>query len=126
MDTDVYKYIATGLYSPYRSIIIYSNKHYIMIMKLKNLFKEVKGQFGLSQMVPVVITFVIIAVAAVLGLQLLGDQQADFASGSAEYNATQDAIDGVSEFPQKLPMIAGVLVLVLIIGILIAAFSRLR
>lgn len=89
-------------------------------MKL-NFFK--KGQFGLGQMVPTIITFVIVAVAAVLGLQLLADQQADLTADSAEYNATTDAIEGVSKFPEKLPMIAGVLVLVLVISILIAAFQ---
>jgi hypothetical protein len=92
-------------------------------MKLKQMFKNIKGQFGLGQMVPTIITFVIVAVAAVLGLQLLADQQADLTSGTAEYNATTDAINGVSKFPEKLPMIAGVLVLVLVISILIAAFQ---
>ena len=90
-------------------------------MKLPKLFK--KGQFGLNAMVPTIITFVIVAVVAVLGLQLLSDQQADTVANTAEYNATADAIDGVSKFPEKLPMIAGVLVLVLIISILIAAFQ---
>lgn len=90
-------------------------------MKLPKFLK--KGQFGLNNMVTVIITFVIIAVVSVLGLTLLGDQQADLTSGSAEYNATSDAIEGVSKFPEKLPMIAGVLVLVLIITILISAFA---
>lgn len=90
-------------------------------MKLLNMFK--KGQFGLNQMVPVIITLVIVAVVAVLGLTLLGDQQADQTAGSAEYNATTSAIEGVSKFPEKLPMIAGVVVLVLIITILISAFA---
>jgi len=89
-------------------------------MKLPKLFK--KGQFGLNALSGVIITFVIVAVVAVLGLQLLGDQQDDLTAGSAEYNATTDAITGVSKFPEKLPMIAGVLVLVIIIGILVAAF----
>lgn len=91
-------------------------------MKLKNLMK--KGQFGLNALVPVVITFVIIAVVSVLGLQLLSDQQADLTTDSAEYNATNDAVDAVAKFPAKLPMIAGVIVLILIITILIAAFRR--
>ena len=89
-------------------------------MKCSKMFK--KGQFGLNALSGVIITFVIVAVVAVLGLQLLGDQQADLTANSAEYNATTDAIEGVSKFPEKLPMIAGVLVLVIIIGILVAAF----
>ena len=99
------------------------------------LLKNFKAQTGLNAMVPTIITFVIVAVVAVLGLQLLGDQADDQAAETltcaagnatdcnAGYNATQDAIDGVSKFPEKLPMIASVLVLVLIIGILIAAFA---
>lgn len=94
-----------------------------------------KGQFGLNAVVPTIITFIIVAVVAVLGLQLLSDQQADYVTNTAgcnstvttacgaEYNASVDAISGVSKFPEKLPMIAGVLVLVLVISILIAAFA---
>ena len=81
-----------------------------------------KGQFGLNNMVPAIISIVVIAVVSVLGLTLLADQQDDYTVNSAEYNATADAITGVSKFPEKLPMIAGVIVLVLIITILLVAF----
>lgn len=81
-----------------------------------------KGVFGLEALSPAVISIVVVAIVSVLGLTLLADQQADLTASSAEYNATSDAIEGVSKFPSKLPMIAGVIVLVLIIAILVRAF----
>lgn len=69
-------------------------------------------------MVPIMITFVVVAITAVVGLQLLADEQADLTSGTAEYNATADAITGVAKFPAKLPLLASVFVLVIIIGVL--------
>ena len=95
-----------------------------------------KGVFGLEMLSPAVISIVIVAVVAVLGLQLLGDQQDDLITNTngcnatvtsgcdAGYNATADAIEGVSKFPEKLPMIAGVIVLVIIIAVLIRAFRQ--
>lgn len=93
-------------------------------MKLPKLFK--KGQSGLNAMSGIIITFVIVAVVAVLGLQLLSDQQDDLTANTTEYNATVDAIEGVSKFPEKLPMIAGVFVLAIIIGVLGSLFLSRR
>ena len=91
---------------------------------MKELTK--KGQFGLESLQTVAITVVIVAVVAVLGLQLLGDQQDDLTANSAEYNATAEGIDAVAKIPAKLPMIVGVIVLVIVIVILIASFRRAR
>jgi hypothetical protein len=103
-------------------------------MNFKKLLGK-KGQFGLDQMLPTIITFLIVGVTAVVALQLLSEEQATYVTNTAgcnathvtacgaTYNATVDGISGVSKFPEKLPMIAGVLVLVLVISILIAAFQ---
>lgn len=89
-----------------------------------------KGQVGLETITPIIITFVIVAITAVVGLQLLADEQADLLTGAAgcnstdvsacaaDYNATVDAIEGVAKFPSKLPLLASVFVLVIIIGVL--------
>lgn len=91
-------------------------------MNLK-LFGNNKGVFGLDAIAPAVISILIAAVVAVLGLQLLGEQKADLTANSTEANATQKAIDGVAKFPSYFPMIAGVIALVIVISILVRAFQ---
>jgi hypothetical protein len=44
-------------------------------------------------------------------------------TGSAQLNATKDAVTGVGKFPSKLPLIATVVVAVIIIGILVKYFT---
>ena len=82
-----------------------------------------KGQFGINALAGVAITIVVVAMVSVLGLQLLGDTQDDLTSGSAEYNATTDAIEGVAKIPDKLPLIVGAVVLVITITIVVLAFK---
>ena len=84
-----------------------------------------KGQFGINALAGVAITIVVVAMVSVLGLQLLGDTQDDLTSGSAEYNATTDAIEGVAKIPDKLPLIVGAVVLVITITIVVLAFKSL-
>lgn len=84
-----------------------------------------KGQFGINALAGVAITIVVVAMVSVLGLQLLGDTQGDLTSGSAEYNATADAIEGVGKIPDKLPLIVGAVVLVITISIIVIAFKSL-
>ena len=78
-----------------------------------------KSRFGLESLQGIIITFVIIAIIAVVGLQILADQKSDLTAGTAEYNATVEEIDGVSQVPEKLPMLATVIIGVVIIGIVV-------
>ena len=52
-----------------------------------------------------------------------GDPRAYVSLGNPEYNASSDAIDGVGNFPTKIPLIATVVIAVVIIGILIKYFT---
>ena len=52
-----------------------------------------------------------------------GSPRAYVSLGNAEYNASSDALSGVSKFPEKIPLIATVVVAVVIIGILIKYFT---
>ena len=88
---------------------------------MKKLLKKCK--FGLGELQGLAITLVIIALVAAIGLQILGDQQADMTVDSAEYNATGDGIEAIGQIPSKLPMIVGVVLGVIVIGIVVAYLS---
>ena len=49
----------------------------------------------------------------------MGDVKSDMTSNSAEYNASVSAIEGVAKIPEKMPLIATVIVAAIIIGILV-------
>jgi len=82
-----------------------------------------KYKFEIKDMLPIGVTLVVVGLVLAFGLEILGDVQADMTSNSAEYNATGDAITGVGKLPEKLPLIATVLVAVIIIGILVRFFT---
>jgi hypothetical protein len=66
-------------------------------------------------------------IALAVGLQIMGDVQDDMTSGSVEYNATGDAISGVAKLPNKMPLIATVIIASIVIGVLVRyMFVRLR
>ena len=77
------------------------------------MLKNKKGNFDLLQ--GAFISFVIIGVVAVVGLQVMGDVQNDLVAGSSEYNASANAIDGMSTLAGKLPIIATVIGLVVLL-----------
>jgi len=70
----------------------------------------------------------VLGIGLAYGLQVMGDVQDDMTSNSHEYNATENAIQGVAKIPEKLPTIATVIVAAVIIGILVtylwARFAR--
>jgi len=85
-------------------------------------------------MLPIGLTLVVFGIAIAYGLNVMGDVQDDIDDMHADvagcnstshtactddYNASQDAIDGVAKLPEKLPLIATVIVAALIIGILV-------
>ena len=76
-------------------------------------------QFNLSDLLPIGLTFVVLGIGLAYGLNVMGDVQTDMTTGSAEYNATGYAITGVGKIPEKLPLIATVVVAAIIIGILV-------
>ena len=76
-------------------------------------------KFDIKDMLPIGLTLVVLGIGVSYGLNVMGDVKDDFTSGTAEYNATEDAIDGVAKLPEKLPLIATVIVAVIIIGILV-------
>lgn len=81
--------------------------------------QEVKAKFEIGQLIGIGLTLVVLGIALAYGLEVMGDVQDDMNSTSAEYNATRDAITGVSKLPEKLPTIVTVIVAAVIIGILV-------
>ena len=90
--------------------------------------------FEVRDLLPIGLTFVIFGIAIAYGLSVMGDVRDDTITGrhgaggcntvnqtgcGADYNATIDAIQGVSKLPEKLPLIATVVVAAVIIGILV-------
>ena len=93
-------------------------------MKIKDILHKCK--FGIGDLQGVIITFVIIGIVAIVGLTVMVDQKDDLTEGTVEYNASTAAIEGISEFPSKLPMLAGIIVGVMVIGIVVTYFAMKR
>ena len=77
------------------------------------------SEFDITDLLPIAMTFVVVGIGVAYGLSVMGDVQDDMTSGSAEFNATSSAILGVKKIPDKLPLIATVVVAAVIIGILV-------
>ena len=77
-----------------------------------------------GDLLPLGITLVVVTVALAFGLQVLGDIKDDMTTNSAEANATQDGILGLSKLTGKLPTIGLVIAAVVIIAILVRGFSK--
>lgn len=77
------------------------------------------AEFNISDMLPIGITLVVLVIALAFGLNVVVDVQSDFTADSAEFNATQDGITGISNLTSKIPLIATVVVAAIVIGILL-------
>lgn len=81
---------------------------------MKKVLKfELRELFGIGML------FVVLGIGLTYGLNVMGDVKSGMTANTAEYNASVQAIQGVSKFPQKMPLIATVVVAAIIIGILI-------
>ena len=76
-------------------------------------------KFDISDMLPIGLTFVVLGIGIAYGLNVMSDVKGDFTTNTAEYNATENAISGVAKIPEKMPLIATVVVAAIIIGILV-------
>jgi hypothetical protein len=67
----------------------------------------------------VVLTFVVIVIVIVIGVELVSDVQTDQDVNSAAYNATAKGLEGLTKFSSKLGLLATVIVLSLVLGIIV-------
>jgi len=99
------------------------------------------AKFSVEDMLPIALTLVVTGIGIAYGLNIMGDTKDDFANEQAltdtcnhtgnggtgsvftgcgiQYNATVDAISGISKLPEKMPLIVNVIVASIVIGILI-------
>lgn len=103
-------------------------------MKQQEKNKEV-AEFQLADIGPIVLTLVIAGVVVALGLNVMGDVKDDFVTGGAacnstqtdgcgaSYNATNDAIIGVTKVSSKFGIIGTAVAFVIILGVIGGLFS---
>ena len=77
-----------------------------------------KRKFEVGNLKDLAIVFGITAVVLSAVLTLLADNQADQTVNTAAYNASTDGIGAVAKFSGKLGFIAGIVILVIVIGLL--------
>ena len=76
-------------------------------------------EFQIQDLLPIAMTLVVTGIGVTFGLTVMSDVSDDFTANSVEYNATEDAIAGVAKIPEKMPLIATVIVAAILIGILV-------
>lgn len=81
--------------------------------------KEIKMKFQVGDLLPIGLTLTVLGIGLTYGLSVMEDVQADQVANSAAYNASTDAIIGVSKLPEKLGLIVTVIVAAIIIGVLV-------
>jgi len=77
------------------------------------------AKFDIKDLLPIGMTLVVLGIGLAYGLNVMGDVQDDMTVGSAEYNATGDAVTAVAKIPEKLGLIVTVIIAAVIIGILV-------
>lgn len=78
--------------------------------------------YDIQDLWPIALVFIVVGIGVAYGLDVLTDVKSDFTANSVEANATQDAIDAVAKFPEKMGILATVLVAAIVIGVLVKAF----
>jgi len=81
-----------------------------------------KGNFDLLQ--GAFISFVVIGVVAVVGLQVMGDVATGLPAGSFEANASADVLTGMAGLASKIPIIATVIGLVVLLAFILLIAQR--
>ena len=94
------------------------------------------SEFDIQDMLPIGLTLVVLGIGLAYGLEVMGDMREDLIASDSNYgtgcngtisdgcadaatNATDDAVAGVAKFPEKMEMIATVIIAAIIIGILV-------
>lgn len=84
--------------------------------------------YDIQDLWPVALVFIVTGIGIAYGLDVMTDIKADFnTDGNAstrniQENATQDAIDAVAKFPEKMGILATVIIAAIVIGVLVSAF----
>ena len=76
----------------------------------------------LGDLFGVAVTFVALGVLVSFGLNVQADVRDDFTASTAEYNASQNAIDANANLADKLPILGTIVIAAIVVGVLIKAF----
>lgn len=85
-----------------------------------------KAQSWSNLLVGGVFAIVLVGLLTSFAMQMLGDQRDDMTMGSDEQGAVNQTITALTAVPAKLPMIVGVIVIAVVIGLLFFAFGRVQ
>ena len=77
------------------------------------------AEFEIGDLLGIAMTFVVIGIALTYGIDVQSDVRADQTADSLEYNASTNAMTGVSNIAGKLPTLATIVIAAVIIGILV-------
>lgn len=75
--------------------------------------------FELRDLLGAGITLAVLGIGLTYAIDVTVDIRDDFTANTAEYNASQDTIDGLAEIPEKIPTLAVIIVAAAILGILV-------
>lgn len=78
--------------------------------------------YDIQDLWPVALVFIVVGIGIAYGLDVLTDVQSDFTVNSTEYNATLDSVNAVAKFPEKMGILATVIIAAIVIGVLVKAF----
>ncbi len=99
-------------------------------MDLKNKFNDVKeslknetGQISFSDLSPIAVGFVVIAIVIAVGAIVLQELQDDQAAGTGAANATIDGLSALTNLSGQLPLLATVIIFAVIIAVVIGFFA---
>jgi len=82
-----------------------------------------KGMLGLNQLTGIIMVLVLIGIMLVVGLRIEGDLQSGFTDNSTEDNATDDAMEGLSNVAENQGLLGTIIIFGVIISIVVVAFS---
>ena len=80
---------------------------------------EKNTKFDVGDLLPLALTIVVAGIGIAYGLSVLSDVKSGLTANSYEANATQETIEGVSKFSDKMGLIVTVIVAAILIGILV-------
>ena len=80
--------------------------------------KNTKGAMTLSDLAPIAIAFVFVAIVIGVGASVLASIQSDQTTNSVSYNATGSGLNSLNELSGWLPTIALVIAAAIVIGVL--------
>lgn len=95
---------------------------------MKNFLKKLtfsenkKGLLGLGQLVQIILMLVIIGIMLVVGLKIMGGVRDEMTSGTAERNASDNAMEGLTNVSEQQGLLGTIIIFGVILGVVVLAF----